>query len=296
VTSIGRDQNPVEGVEVAETGVGQIEKADLEVADVKLKHIEEARRAQIVFIFWVAVVWAGIFAVLLYVFNRFNLDFAFMIKYLPFIMKGVGTTVYVSLLSIIFASILALFGAIGRLSKNPVFYGVSTFYVSLIRGTPLIVQIFVIYLGLPQMGIVISAVPAGIIALSVCYGAYMTEIFRAGIQSIGHGQMEAAYSLGMTYSAMMRRVVLPQAFRIVIPATGNEFIAMLKDSSLVAFLGVWELFFRATRVGRQNFKSMETLIIAALFYWMVTIVFQYFQGRLEAHLAKGTRKITGMTH
>jgi polar amino acid transport system permease protein len=268
----------------------------MEVAEVKLKHIEEARKAQIRFILWVALVWAGIFALLLYVLYRFNLDFGFMLKYLPFIMKGVGTTVYVSLLSIIFASILALFGAIGRLSRNPVFYGVSTFYVSLIRGTPLIVQIFVIYLGLPQLGIVIDAVPAGIIALSVCYGAYMTEIFRAGIQTIGRGQIEAAYSLGNTYSQMMRRVVLPQAFRIIIPPTGNEFIAMLKDSSLVAFLGVWELFFRAKQVGRQHFRSMETLIIAALFYWMVTIIFQYFQGRLESHLAKGTRRITGITH
>ncbi len=290
MTPIGGKQNPGEGVAVAEA----IE--DLEVADVKLKHIEEAKRAEKIFVLWVALVWMGIFAVLLYVFNRFNLNFPFMLKYLPFIMKGVGWTVLVSLASIIIASILALLGAVCRLSKNPVLYGVSTFYVSLIRGTPLIVQIFVIYLGFPQMKIVIPAIWAGIIALSVCYGAYMTEIFRAGIQSIGRGQIEAAYSLGMTYSQMMRRVVLPQAFRIIIPPTGNEFIAMLKDSSLVAFLGVWELFFRAQKVGRQNFRSMETLIIAALFYWMVTIIFQYFQGRLEGHLAKGTRRITGMAH
>jgi polar amino acid transport system permease protein len=175
-------------------------------------------------------------------------------------------------------------------------YGASTFYVSVIRGTPLIVQVFVIYLGLPQLGIILSAIPAGIIALSVNYGAYMTEIFRGGIQAISRGQVEAAYSLGMTYTQMMKRVVLPQALRIIIPATGNEFIAMLKDSSLVAFLGVWELFFRAQKVGRQNFRNMETLLIAALFYWMVTILFQYFQGRLENKLAKGSTKITGMTH
>ncbi len=219
-----------------------------------------------------------------------------MIKYLPFIMKGVGTTIYVSILSISAACVLALFGSLGRLSRNPIFYGVSTFYVSIIRGTPLIVQIFVIYLGLPQMGIVLSAVPAGIIGLGVNYGAYLTEIFRAGIESIGRGQMEAAYSIGMTYPQMMRRVVLPQALRLIIPPTGNEFIAMLKDSALVAFLGVWELFFRAQRVGRQNFRNMETLIIAALFYWIVTIVFQYFQSRLENRMARGVRKITGISH
>jgi polar amino acid transport system permease protein len=211
-------------------------------------------------------------------------------------MKGVGTTVYVSALSIITACVLALFGALGRLSNNPIFYGVATFYISVIRGTPLIVQIFVIYLGLPQMGIVISAVPAGIIALGVNYGAYMTEIFRAGIQSIGRGQIEAANSIGMTYVQMMKRVVLPQALRLIIPPTGNEFIAMLKDSALVNFLGVWELFFRAIKVGRQNFKNMETLIIAGLFYWLVTIIFQYFQSRLETRMAKGQKGIGGMVH
>jgi len=269
---------------------------DVEVAETKLKHIEEAKRTKRIFLFKVSLVWMGIFVALLYVFKHFNLDLPFMLKYLPFIMKGVGITIYVSLLSILTACILALLGAVARLSKNPIFYGISTFYVSLIRGTPLIVQIFVIYLGLPQLGIVINAVPAGVIALGVCYGAYMTEIFRAGIQSIGRGQIEAAYSLGMTYGQMMKRVVFPQALRLIIPPTGNEFIAMLKDSALVAFLGVWELFFRAQKVGRQNFRSMETLIIAALFYWIVTIIFQYFQSRLEAHMAKGTRKITGMTH
>jgi polar amino acid transport system permease protein len=164
-----------------------------------------------------------------------------------------------------------------------------------LASAPLIVQIFVIYLGLPQLGIVLSAVPAGIIALSVNYGAYMTEIFRAGIQSIRRGQVEAAYSLGMTYFQMMKRVVLPQALRLIVPPTGNEFIAMLKDSALVNFLGVWELFFRAIKIGRQNFRSMETLIIAGLFYWLVTIIFQYFQSRLETRLSRGTTKITGIT-
>lgn len=269
---------------------------NLEVAETRLKHIDEAKREKKIFTFKVTLVWIGIFIALFYVLYRFNLDFRFMLKYTPFIFKGVGITIFVSICAIVFACILALIGSVSRLSKNSILYGTSTFYVSVIRGTPLIVQVFVIYLGLPQLGIVLSAIPAGIIALSVNYGAYMTEIFRGGIQAIGRGQVEAAYSLGMTYTQMMKRVVLPQALRIIIPATGNEFIAMLKDSSLVAFLGVWELFFRAQKVGRQNFRNMETLLIAALFYWMVTILFQYFQGRLENKLAKGSTKITGMTH
>ena len=271
-------------------------KESLEVAETRLKHIDEAKREKKIFTFKVILVWIGIFIALFYVLYRFNLDFRFMLKYTPFIFKGVGITVFVSICAIAFACILALIGSVSRLSRNSVLYGVSTFYVSVIRGTPLIVQVFVIYLGLPQLGIVLSAIPAGIIALSINYGAYMTEIFRGGIQAISRGQVEAAYSLGMTYTQMMKRVVLPQALRIIIPATGNEFIAMLKDSSLVAFLGVWELFFRAQKVGRQNFRNMETLLIAALFYWMVTILFQYFQGRLENKLAKGSTKITGMTH
>ena len=274
----------------------QAKAQDIGVTEVKLKHIEAARKAKRRFVLWVALVWVVIFAALILLFYQFKLDFKFMLKYLPFIMKGVGTTVYVSLLSIASACILALFGALGRLSKNPIFYGVATFYISVIRGTPLIVQIFVIYLGLPQMGIVINAVLAGIIALGVNYGAYMTVIFRAGIQAIGRGQIEAAHSLGMTYGQLMKRVVLPQALRLIIPPTGNEFIAMLKDSALVNFLGVWELFFRAVKIGRQNFKSMETLIIAGLFYWLVTIFFQYFQSRLETRMAKGTRKASGMGH
>ena len=278
------------------TGDAQAKAQDIGVTEIKLKHIEAARKAKKRFVLWVALVWVVIFALLVIVFRQFNLDFKFMLKYLPFIMQGVGTTVYISILSIISACILALFGALGRLSKNPIFYGVATFYISVVRGTPLIVQVFVIYLGLPQMGIIIDAVPAGIIALGVNYGAYMTEIFRAGIQSIGRGQIEAAHSLGMTYGQLMKRVVLPQAMRLIIPPTGNEFIAMLKDSALVNFLGVWELFFRAIKIGRQNFKSMETLIIAGLFYWLVTIFFQYFQSRLETRMAKGTRKATGMGH
>ena len=278
------------------TGDAQAKAQDIGVTEIKLKHIEEAKKAKKRFVLWVSLVWLGILVTLLIVFNEFNLDFKFMLKYLPFIMKGVGWTIFVSVCSIVSACILALLGALGRLSKNPVFYGTATFYISIVRGTPLIVQIFVIYLGLPQMGIVISAIWAGIIALGVNYGAYMTEIFRAGIQSIGRGQIEAAHSLGMTYAQRMKRVVLPQALRLIIPPTGNEFIAMLKDSALVSFMGVWELFFRAQKVGRQNFRSMETLIIAALFYWLVTIFFQYLQSRLENRLAKGQKSMSGMVH
>jgi len=119
----------------------------------------------------------------------------------------------------------------------------------------------------------------------------MTEIFRAGIQSVGHGQSEAAEALGMTYVQKMRRVVLPQAFRVIVPPTGNEFIAMMKDTALVGFLGAsvdqMEIFRRASLVGRADFRNLEALLVAALVYWGLTTLFSYFQLRLERRLSKG---------
>ena len=141
----------------------------------------------------------------------------------------------------------------GRLSRIAPLYALSTFYVSLIRGTPLLLQIFFFFLALPQLGIVLPGFVAGIIALSLNYGAYMSEIFRAGIQGVGKGQREAALALGMTQGQMMRRIVLPQALRFVIPPVGNEFIAMLKDSSLVSTTGfVQDILWRAQKVGRAR--------------------------------------------
>jgi len=179
---------------------------------------------------------------------------------------------------------------LGRLSKSPLANGVSGFYISIIRGTPLLVQIFIWYLGLPRLNIILSPLVAGILALGVNYGAYMTEIFRAGIQAIGIGQHEAAQALGMSRIQTLRRIVLPQAFRVVIPPIGNEFIAMMKDSSLVSVMSVWELTFRANKLGRQYFRGLETFIIAAAFYWVLTVIFQFLQGKLETYMARGERR------
>jgi polar amino acid transport system permease protein len=158
-----------------------------------------------------------------------------------------------------------------------------------VRGTPLIVQIIFIFFALPQVGIVLPAIEAGIIALSFNYGAYMTEIFRAGIQAVPRGQREAAEALAMPERLVMRRVVLPQAVRIVIPAVGNEFIAMIKDSALVSVIAVPELLWRARRVGSRHFRTLEALLIAAAVYWILTIIFSIFQERLERRMARGDR-------
>ena len=248
------------------------------------------RTAQLRFAILGLTVWIGVLVLLFSLLRRFNLDVAFMGHFFPFIMQGAGMTVVISAASILLAIVLALLGAMGRLSKNPIASGMSSFYVSLIRGTPLLVQIYIWYLGLPRLNVVLPAVTAGILALGVNYGAYMTETFRAGIQAIGKGQHEAAQALGMSRSQTFRRIVLPQAFRIVIPPIGNEFIAMMKDSSLVSVMAVWELTYRAQKIGRQNFRNMETFIIAAAFYWVLTVIFQALQGKLEEHMGRGERK------
>ena len=244
-----------------------------------------------------AVVWALIFAGLAVVFAAFRFDTEFMLEWLPFLLKGVPLTLLISVLGIMLAVPLALVAALARLSRNPLLNGVSGFYISFIRGTPLIVQIFFIYLGLPQLAsyapeplsqlFILGSVTSGVLALGINYGAYMAEIFRAGILSVGHGQIEAAHALGMTGMQTTRRIVLPQAVRVIIPPTGNEFIAMLKDSALVGIVGTQELFFRASKIGRQYFHSLETLVVAAIIYWIITSILTYFQAKLERRLATG---------
>ena len=232
-----------------------------------------------------------------------GLDFKFMGKWLGFILMGIGFTLLVSILAISLACVFSVIGALGRLSRNPIFNGMATLYVSLIRGTPLLVQIYMWYLALPQIGgsleklglvgiqkyLTLPAIPAGIMALAVCYGAYMTETVRAGIQSIKIGQSEAARALGMTTTQTMRRIIFPQALRVIIPPVSNEFIAMVKDSSLVSLMGVWELSFRAIKIGRRYFQSLEMLILVAGIYWVMCIILQTIQEKIEKHMARGER-------
>jgi polar amino acid transport system permease protein len=262
---------------------------------------------RIPFRYKVIAVWIGIFVVLALAFNLAGFDTAWMADNWQFIVKGIWVTIFITIVSIALAIVLALLGALGRLSKNAIAYGISGFYTSFFRGTPLIVQIYLIYFALPQIAdnlgdrdlitteiagyLVISPVLGGILALGLNYGAYMTEIFRAGIQSVSHGQGEAAEALGMTYRQRMRRVVLPQAIRVIIPPTGNEFIAMIKDTALVSFTAStifwYEIFKRAQVVGTADFRPMEAFLLVAGMYWLLTIVFTFFQSRLERRMSKG---------
>jgi polar amino acid transport system permease protein len=240
-----------------------------------------SRRQQIV------GVWLELFGLLMLFFYSFDLSFAFIAKKIGFLIsQGVVTTLYISAISIVIATLIALAGAIAKLSKNGVIYGLATFYTSLFRGLPLLMQIYIIYLGLPQVGYVIGAVPAGILALSLCYGAYMTEIFRAGIESIHRGQSEGATALGLNSSQTMGLVILPQAMRVIIPPTGNQFIAMLKDSSLISVVGVWELMYLARTQGQTEFRHIEMLITASMIYWLLSIGLEFVQSRVEERFGR----------
>ncbi len=261
---------------------------------------EAQQRKNRQFRFNVALSWFILLAILILIFSGegtlpfgikgIHLDTTFIAENWDFIAGGIFQTIYISILSIAFATLLALMAALGRLSSFPPFYAVSTFYVSLIRGTPLYLQIFFFFLALPQLGIVLPGLWAGVLALGLNYGAYMSEIFRAGIAAVGNGQREAAYAIGMTPRQTMQRIVLPQALRFAIPPTGNEFIAMTKDSALVSATGfVHELMWRATKVGRAHFRNLEALIIAAVFYWIMTLILTALQSRLEARMSRGDR-------
>lgn len=201
-------------------------------------------------------------------------------------LQGAALTLFLSVCSIFFALVLGFATAMGRLSKNAVAFGVASFYASFFRGTPLLIQILLIYLGLPQLGIVPGAISAGIIALALNYGAYLSEIFRAGILGVPRGQVNAAAALGMSPALAFWKIVLPQAMRTIIPPTTNQFISMLKDSSLVSIMGVWEVMFLAQSYGRASYRYIEMLTTAAVIYWLLSIGLELIQARLERHYGK----------
>lgn len=238
----------------------------------------------------VIAVWTELLLLFLVFFDSFDLSYSFIGTKVGFmITQGVLTTVYVSALSIALAFVFALLGSTAKLSGNGFAVAMASFYTSFFRGVPLLIQIYLIYLGIPQLGYVVDAIPAGVLALSLCYGAYMTEIFRAGIISIPKGQWEASRALGLTPWHTLSRIILPQSMRLIIPPTGNQFIAMLKDSSLVSVIGVWELMFLARTQGRAEFRHLEMLITAAVLYWILSFVLERVQARLEKRFNRAHR-------
>jgi cystine transport system permease protein len=182
--------------------------------------------------------------------------------------------------------VIGLLAAITRVGKVPVLEQIVRGYVSLIRGTPLLVQLFMIYYGLPQLGLPLEPIPSGIIALSLNVGAYMSESFRAAILSVPKGQYEAGLSLGMSYWTVMRRIIIPQSIRTALPTIGNSFISLLKDTSLVSVITVTELLRATTLVIARTFQPLTLYAEAALIYWLLSSGFSLLQERIERRVSR----------
>ncbi|WLH12728.1 amino acid ABC transporter permease [Pseudomonas hefeiensis] len=240
--------------------------------------------------------WAVMLVLFASFFLSFDLKFSIILDKLPNLLgmhlapngflQGAALTLFLCLCSIVASSLLGFITALARLSSSAVAFGIASFYASFFRGTPLLIQILLIYLGLPQLGLVPGAIAAGIIALSLNYGAYLSEIFRAGILGVPHGQREASLALGMGETVIFWRVTLPQAMRTIIPPTTNQFISMLKDSSLISVMGVWEVMFLAQSYGRSSYRYIEMLTTAAIIYWLMSIALELIQARMERHYGK----------
>jgi polar amino acid transport system permease protein len=256
--------------------VAEIKKNRIEVSDGAL--IPE-RGDKSVFSAW-NISFFGALAVLLILPIASPDPFWDIIRFIP---DGILRTFEVTVLSIIFALIIGLLTGLGRISRLRIINRISTIYVEIIRGIPLLVQLFYIYYALGQL-VQVPRLIAAVTAMSICYGAYMGEIFRAGLQSIPKGQMEAALALGLSRGQAIRKVILPQTVKIVLPPVGNEFIALLKDSSLVSILAVSDLLRRGREFASTTFHYFETYTVVALVYLVFTLFFSRLVGMMEDKL------------
>ena len=194
-----------------------------------------------------------------------------MLAAIPTLIEGLGLTVFIAGVSLALATVIGLISGLMTLSKRVWLYGPARLYVNVIRGTPLLVQILFIYFGLPGvLHIKLSPMAAGIIAISFHIGAYVAEVFRAGIESVDRGQMEAGRSLGLTHAQTMRRIIIPQATRSMIPPMMNQFIMGVKDTSLLAVIGVAELTQRGQSIYAVNYRAFEILTLVAAIYLILT--------------------------
>ncbi len=209
-----------------------------------------------------------------------------IIDSVPALLKASAMTLLLSCISVIIALAIGFFTALIRIGKVPGLHQIASVYISVIRGTPLLVQIFVIYYGLPQIGISLDPISSGIMALSLNAGAYLSESFRASILAVDKGQMEAAISMGMTYGQAMRRIILPQSLRIAIPTLSNSFIVLIKDTSLVSVITVTELLQMSSLIIAKTFEPLTIYLIAAAIYWILITCFTQLLDRFERHSSK----------
>ncbi|MHC1721549.1 MAG: amino acid ABC transporter permease [Clostridiaceae bacterium] len=213
------------------------------------------------------------------------MDTGIIIKTLPILLKGCVMTVELTVITLIIGTVLGILFALMKLSNNIVLRLISSFYTWIIRGTPMLLQLFFFYYGLPFIGIRLSPMQAAIVGLGLNSGAYMAEIIRGGILSIDKGQFEAAKALGFNYSETMQKIILPQTFKVIIPPVGNEFITILKDTSLVSTIAMVELMRTAQQMYASTFRPIEIFLTAAVLYLIMTTVFTSIFSAYEKKLS-----------
>ncbi len=217
--------------------------------------------------------------------NAMNDDSGFISKYGSFFLKGIKITILISLIGVALGSILGAFVALMKLSKIKVISWIASIYIEILRGTPMLVQVFIVFFGITAaLGLDISALVCGTIALVINSSAYIAEIIRAGINAVDKGQMEAARSLGLNYRQTMKSVIMPQAIKNILPALGNEFVTLIKESSIVSTIGVGEIMFNAQVVQGISFDPFIPLLVAAALYFVLTFVLTRIMNMIEGRL------------
>lgn len=213
------------------------------------------------------------------------MDITAMLDALPFLLEGSIMTIQLTFITIILGTILGIITALFKLTNNVVLRTIATLYTWIFRGTPMILQLFFFYYALPMLNVKMSPFTAAVLGLSLNCGAYMAEIIRGGIISVDKGQFEASKALGFTYFQTMFKIILPQTIRMIIPSVGNEFITMLKDTSLVSTIAMVELMRTATQISSTTFKYTEMLLTAALLYLIMTTIFTSIFSYMEKKLS-----------
>lgn len=217
--------------------------------------------------------------------NAMNDDSGFISKYGSFFLKGIKITILISLIGVALGSILGAFVALMKLSKIKIISWIASIYIEILRGTPMLVQVFIVFFGITAaLGLDISALVCGTIALIINSSAYIAEIIRAGINAVDKGQMEAARSLGLNYRQTMKSVIMPQAIKNILPALGNEFVTLIKESSIVSTIGVGEIMFNAQVVQGISFDPFTPLLVAAALYFVLTFVLTRIMNMIEGRL------------
>lgn len=213
------------------------------------------------------------------------MDFSFLSRYYEMYITGTLNTLALAFFTLILGVVFGVLLALMRLSKNPLLKGISSSYIEFIRGTPLLVQLYIVYYGLPQVtGMRFPSFIAGIIALTINSSAYIAEIIRAGILSVNAGQMEAVRSLGMSHTLAMRYIIIPQAFKNILPALGNEFIVVIKESAIVSIIGIYDIMYSGNIIRGNTYRPFEPLIVVAIIYFVITFTLSNLMGIAERRM------------